>query len=72
MRGQGAREEVLAAIMRFPSMLAAPPDRLLGWRALLQAHGVAGSRFGRLMRKAPYMFYVNPPQLFDSCGPNTG
>jgi len=62
------REQVIRDIMRFPSMLAAPPDRILGWRSLMQAHSVASTpvgRFGRFMRKAPFMYYVNPPQLFD-------
>jgi len=69
------REQVIRDIMRFPSMLAAPPDRILGWRSLMQAHGVASKpvgRFGRFMRKAPFMYYVNPPQLFDLHVTNCG
>eukprot|EP01036_Dinobryon_divergens_P028711 gene28711-37703_t len=63
-----AKAQLLASILRFPSMLAAPPERLLGWRALMRAYNIADrktDRFGRFMRKAPFMYYINPPQLFD-------
>ena len=54
-------------IMRFPSMLAAPPDRIRGWQALLQGYNVATTPgiFGKLLRRAPFMFYVKPPGLDD-------
>ena len=34
----------------------------------MRAYNIADrkmDRFGRFMRKAPFMYYVNPPQLFD-------
>ncbi len=52
-------------IRRFPSMLSAPPDRLRGWMALLEGYGVRTEKglFGKTLKKAPFMFYVNPPYL---------
>ncbi len=52
-------------IRRFPSMLSAPPDRLRGWMALLEGYGVntKNGLFGKTLKKAPFMFYVNPPYL---------
>jgi hypothetical protein len=54
-------------IMRFPSILSAPPDRIRGWMALLRGYGVAvrPELFGKLLRRAPFMFYVNAPALND-------
>lgn len=54
-------------ILRFPSILSSPPDRIRGWQSLLQAYNVASSPglFGSLLMKAPFMFYVNPPAVND-------
>ena len=54
-------------VMRFPSMLAAPPDRIRGWAALLAGFGIATepALFGKMLKRAPFMFYVNPPGLGD-------
>eukprot|EP01041_Mallomonas_annulata_P003297 gene3297-6531_t len=63
------KSQLLEDSMRFPSMLSAPPDRIRGWQALLESFGIATeepSLFGKLIRKAPYMFYVNPPLIFDN------
>jgi hypothetical protein len=55
-------------LLRFPSMLAAPPDRIKGWWSLLSGFGVATTPalFGKMLRKAPFMFYINPPNIFDN------
>ena len=60
--------KLLSACMRFPSMLAAPPDRIAGWKALIQNYGIArsSSLFSKLMSKATYMFYIDPPLIWDS------
>lgn len=52
-------------VMRFPSMLAAPPDRLRGWLALLEGYGIARGTglFGKMLKRAPFMYYINPPHL---------
>eukprot|EP00596_Hydrurales_sp_CCMP1899_P008451 CAMPEP_0119041926 /NCGR_PEP_ID=MMETSP1177-20130426/14213_1 /TAXON_ID=2985 /ORGANISM="Ochromonas sp, Strain CCMP1899" /LENGTH=640 /DNA_ID=CAMNT_0007008357 /DNA_START=219 /DNA_END=2141 /DNA_ORIENTATION=- len=54
-------------VMRFPSMLAAPPDRIRGWMALLEGFGIATTPalFGKMLKRAPFMFYVNPPKIGD-------
>lgn len=54
-------------IMRFPSVLAAPPDRIKGWASLLEIYGVATmpGTFGKMLKRAPFMFYLDPPILFD-------
>eukprot|EP01038_Epipyxis_sp_PR26KG_P008595 gene8595-11613_t len=54
-------------ILRFPSMLSAPPDRLLGWKHLMAAYNIANGKgeFGKFIKRAPFMFYLNPPQIFD-------
>ena len=56
--------------MRFPSMLAAPPDRLRGWKSLLENFGVAvdPQLFGSLLKRAPFMFYLDPPFVHDMFG----
>lgn len=56
--------------MRFPSMLAAPPDRLKGWKSLLENFGIADDPklFGSLLKRAPYMFYLDPPFVHDMFG----
>ena len=53
--------------MRFPSMLSAPPDRIRGWQSLLDGYNVARKPglFWKLLKKAPFMFYVNPPAIND-------
>jgi hypothetical protein len=53
--------------MRFPGMLATPPDRIRGWMSLLAGYGVRTEPkyFGKLLKRAPYMFYLNPPNVFD-------
>ena len=53
--------------MRFPSMLSAPPDRIRGWQSLLDGYDVARKPglFWKLLKKAPFMFYVNPPAIND-------
>ena len=57
-------------VMRFPSMLAAPPDRLRGWCALLEGFGIAHGPglFGKMLKRAPFMFHINPPHLWSSPG----
>ena len=54
-------------MMRFPSILATPPDRIRGWQSLLHNYGIAlePELFGSMLRKASYMFYINPPLVFD-------
>lgn len=61
-----ARDKLKEDMIRFPGLLAAPPDRIRGWAALLESFGVATEpdMFGKLIRKAPFMFYVNPPDVF--------
>ena len=61
------KEKLVDDIMRFPSMLAAPPERISGWSYLLQCFNVATDRglFGKLLRRAPFMYYLNPPQFHD-------
>lgn len=48
-------------------MLAAPPDRIRGWQALLDGFGIAKepALFGKMLKRAPFMFYVNPPRIGD-------
>eukprot|EP00607_Mallomonas_marina_P005226 CAMPEP_0182434190 /NCGR_PEP_ID=MMETSP1167-20130531/68249_1 /TAXON_ID=2988 /ORGANISM="Mallomonas Sp, Strain CCMP3275" /LENGTH=480 /DNA_ID=CAMNT_0024623765 /DNA_START=277 /DNA_END=1719 /DNA_ORIENTATION=+ len=60
-------QQLVEDCLRFPSLLTAPPDRIHGWRSLLEGFGVATEKrlFGKLLRKAPFMMYVNPPSLFD-------
>ena len=64
------RSTIIADILRFPSMLAAPPDRLRSWLSLLQGFGVAkdSGLFGKLLKRAPFMFYVNPPSIWEAAG----
>ena len=54
-------------IIRFPSILAAPPDRIKGWMSLLNYYGIAKSPglYGKMLKRAPFMFYIDPPMLFD-------
>ena len=62
------RERLMEDIMRFPSMLSSPPERISGWCQLLQCFNVATSDkalFGKMLRRAPFMYYHNPPQIFD-------
>lgn len=61
------RATLMDDIMRFPSMLAAPPDRLKGWMALLGSFNVAkeSGLFGKLLKRAPFMFYINPPSIWN-------
>ena len=58
-------KNVKTDIMRFPSVLAAPPDRLRGWSSLLEGFGVntTNGLFGNTLKRAPFMFNVNPPYL---------
>jgi hypothetical protein len=67
-------ETLVRNIMRFPTMLSAPPDRIRGWQTLLNSFGVAEKPhlFGKLLSKAPFMFYVDPPTIFDYLGPECG
>lgn len=60
-----SNKNLVGDIMRFPSMLSAPPDRLRGWMALLEGFGVKTEKgfFGKTLKRAPFMFYVNPPYL---------
>lgn len=51
-------------VMRFPSMLSAPPDRILGWYSLLTGYGIVMN--GDFIRKAPFIFNLNAPLLFDA------
>jgi hypothetical protein len=62
-----SQELLIGDILRFPSMLAAPPDRILGWRSLMNAFSVAdrSGLFGNFMRKASFMYYMNAPHIFD-------
>ena len=61
-------EKLRADILRFPSLLSCPPDRIFGWQALLNSFGVGTGRdkaaFSALLKRAPYMYYTNPPSLF--------
>ena len=59
--------KLIEDIMRFPSMLSAPPDRIRGWQSLLDGYDVARKPglFWKLLKKAPFMFYVNPPAIND-------
>ena len=59
--------KLIEDIMRFPSMLSAPPDRIRGWQSLLDGYNVArkAGLFWKLLKKAPFMFYVNPPAIND-------
>ena len=61
------KKTFVADVMRFPSMLATPPDRIRGWMSLLNGFGIAPTPalFGKMLKKAPFMFYINPPELFD-------
>ena len=54
-------------ILRFPYILASPPDRIKGWASLLQLYGIAEtpSTYGKMLKRAPFMFYIDPPMLFD-------
>jgi hypothetical protein len=58
---------LLKDVMRFPSMLAAPPDRILGWMNLLAHFGVGNkngpSDFCSLLRRAPFMYYTDAPSI---------
>jgi len=58
---------LVSDIMRFPSMLAAPPDRVRGWRSLLEGFGIAKdpALFGKMLKRAPFMYYLNPPKVGD-------
>ena len=58
-------DKLLSDILRFPSMLSTPPDRLRGWMSLLDGFGVKTENglFSKTLRRAPFMFYVNPPYL---------
>lgn len=60
-----SNKNLVGDVMRFPSMLSAPPDRLRGWMALLEGFGVKTHQglFGKTLKRAPFMFYVNPPYL---------
>jgi hypothetical protein len=60
-----SNKNLVGDIMRFPSMLSAPPDRLRGWMALLEGFGVKTESgfFGKTLKRAPFMFHVNPPYL---------
>merc|ERR1711871_607678 len=53
--------------LRFPSMLAAPPDRVIGWQSLMNAFGIARGEgsFAKFLSRASFMFYLDPPQLMD-------
>ena len=58
---------LVSTCMRFPSMLAAPPDRIAGWQELMSAFGIArgpGS-FAKFLSRASFMFYLDPPQFMD-------
>lgn len=60
-------------IMRFPSILATPPERLRGWISVLQRFGVAMEPhlFGKMLRRATFMFQLDPPyvsEMFDNTG----
>ena len=48
-------------------MLAAPPERISGWSNLLHCFDIAKGRglFGKLLRRAPFMYYLNPPLVHD-------
>ena len=58
---------MILQILRFPSMLAAPPERISGWSNLLHCFDIAKGRglFGKLLRRAPFMYYLNPPLVHD-------
>ena len=68
------QENFVEDVMRFPTMLSAPPDRLRGWQGLLHSFGVATEphTFGKLLQRAPYMFYIDPPSVLDTFSPDFG
>ncbi len=56
-------------ILRFPMILATPPERIRNWVLLLNHYGVAlNSNFVKVLHKAPFMYTHDPPtiSLFDS------
>lgn len=54
-------------VMRFPSILAAPQDRLRGWMSLFHGHNIAVRKghFAKLLRRSPFMYQIDPPALID-------
>jgi hypothetical protein len=54
-------------VMRFPTILATPPERLRGWMALMHQYGIAKDPrlFGKMLRRAPFMFYRDAPFPFE-------
>lgn len=54
-------------VIRFPTMLSAPPERLRGWRDLLFSYAIAPTpaSFGKLLKKSPFMFYLTPPRVME-------
>jgi mTERF len=61
------KPRLVSGIMRFPSMLASPPERIRGWQTLLECFNVARdpALFGTMLKRAPYMFYVDAPSVHD-------
>lgn len=55
-------------ILRFPMILATPPERIRNWVLLLNHYNVAlNSNFVKVLHKAPFMYTHDPPtiSLFD-------
>lgn len=59
---------LIDTVMRFPSILTSSSERLRGWMTLLQHYGIAvrPNLFGKMLRRGTFMFYLDPPFLFES------
>lgn len=70
LRAVGHSSQMLMKdILRFPMILATPPERIRNWVLLLNHYGVAlNSNFVKVLHKAPFMYTYDPPAitLFDS------
>jgi hypothetical protein len=58
-------KKLVSNLLRFPTILATPPDRIKGWVALLHAFGIAlkPNEFVKMIEKAPFMYYINAPPM---------
>jgi len=58
-------KQLVSNLLRFPTILATPPDRIKGWVALLHAFGIAlkPNEFVKMIEKAPFMYYINAPPM---------
>ena len=60
-------QPLVSNILRFPTILATPPDRIKGWVALLHAFGIAlkPNQFVKMIERAPFMYSLNAPPMCD-------